>query len=135
MMNTQSTSEITFYSDDRGIRVTNSRLVFGDTTYSMANLTSVAVRRGATNYAILILGLLFALMWLMGSVAGADLVAQIGAVCTALFAGGFILSLVLKKWHLRITSSSGESSPLMSRDKEYISKVVQAIQEAMIHRG
>ncbi len=33
--------EICFYSDDRGVRITNTRAIIGNTTYAMANITSV----------------------------------------------------------------------------------------------
>ncbi len=35
------TTEQTFYSDDKGVRITGTRAIFGSTTYSMANITSV----------------------------------------------------------------------------------------------
>jgi hypothetical protein len=132
---TTQTVETTFYTDDRGIRVTNSRLVFGDTTYSMANLTSVAVKRERVSVAILILFLLSALVWLVGSTTGLSAIAGLGGILTLLFAVGFIVAVALRQWKLTITSSSGESSPIASRDKRYIDKVAQAIQEALIARG
>lgn len=34
-------TEQTFYSDEKGVRITATRAIFGSTTYSMANITSV----------------------------------------------------------------------------------------------
>ena len=35
--------ETTFYSDERGVHITNARAIVGATTYSMANITSVSM--------------------------------------------------------------------------------------------
>jgi hypothetical protein len=132
---TTQTSETTFYTDDQGIRVTNSRLVFGDTTYSMANLTSVAVKRPPTNYGVLIVLLIFVLVWVFGLTSNQPSLSGAGGIGTVVVAVAFFISIALKKWNLTITSSSGESSPISSRDKRYIDKIAQAIQEALIARG
>jgi hypothetical protein len=39
------------------------------------------------------------------------------------------------KWHLRIASASGETTPLQSTDQQWISGIAQAINEAMIHHA
>jgi hypothetical protein len=132
---TTQTAETTFYTDDQGIRVTNSRLVFGDTTYSMANLTSVAVKRPPTNYGVLIVLLIFVLVWVFGLTVNQPSLSGAGGIGTVVVAGAFFISIALKKWNLTITSSSGESSPISSRDKRYIDRIAQAIQEALIARG
>src|SRR5207253_2669348 len=36
-----ASSEVTFYTDQTGIRITNTRAIIGARTYSMANLTTV----------------------------------------------------------------------------------------------
>lgn len=124
-MATTQTTETTFYSDECGIRVTNSRLISGNTTYSMANLSSVAVKQDGINYTILVVGL-------SGNITDLSVAGGVGTlVCLV----AFVISAALRKWNLTITSSSGESSPIRSRNKEYIEKIAQSIQEALIQRG
>ena len=41
-MSTPAPSEISFYADEQGVRVTNTRLIVGSTTYAMGNITSVS---------------------------------------------------------------------------------------------
>ena len=38
-------------------------------------------------------------------------------------------------YHLKITSASGEFTPISSKDERYVEKIVVAINEAMIRRG
>ena len=122
--------ETTFYLDNRGVRVTNARLVVGQTTYAMANLTSVSTR---TNYlwavVALIVGLILVAVGLsLGLGAFGFLV-----VLPLLLVGAFGVARPTR--HLRISTSAGEVSALSSSKKEYIEGVAHALQEAMIHRG
>lgn len=123
-------AETTFYSDDRGIRITNRSLTFGNTTYSMATLSALAVKRERTYYEILVIVILCLLVWLTGFLGGGTKLSIIGGFGTIIFLAAFVISAVLRKWNLTITSSSGESSPIRSRNKEYVESIAQAIQEA-----
>jgi hypothetical protein len=40
-MSTAPQNEVSFYSDDSGVRVTSARFIVGNTTYAMSNITSV----------------------------------------------------------------------------------------------
>jgi hypothetical protein len=126
--------EITFYSDDRGVRITNARLMVPNTTYAMANITSVKTDRVGPKYfgAIVTVVLGLVLLW----VAGTRGLSQAGILGVVLLGTGIAWGVSLKPdYHLRIFSAAGESSALSAKDKAYIEKVVQAIHEAMIHRG
>jgi|GEM_PF-6142544 len=37
--------EITFYSDNKGVRITNTRAIFKNKTYVMANISSISIGR------------------------------------------------------------------------------------------
>jgi Family of unknown function (DUF6232) len=126
--------ETAFYSDDRGIRVTNSLLVFGDTTYSIANLTSVTIERAATNFSLVVLLLLLLLVCILGLVADDTSLSVMGGAGTLIFAVAIVISLALKKWKLTIANSYGEVSPIDSRQKACIEKIARSIQEALIQR-
>ena len=57
------TDERTFYSDETGIQITGTRAIFGNTTYSMANISSVRTsetpaKRGGAIFT-LIIGIIF----------------------------------------------------------------------------
>ncbi|MFQ5664642.1 MAG: DUF6232 family protein [Terriglobia bacterium] len=125
--------EITFYSDGHGVRVTSARLIIGDTTFSLANITSVRKistnpdRRGPLKFMVIAVGVLFLAIALESGVLA------FGAVVM----GG--LGVLWWKgqrpvYELHIASASGETAPLKSDDKNRVEKIVQAINEAMIQR-
>ena len=127
-------TERTYYSDEKGVRITGTRAIFGSTTYSMANITSVktavipAKRSG---------GIWTAIIGLILLITGAN------AEWSWLIIGGIIILLIgaLRVWlakanyHLRISSASGEATALSSNDEKYIDSVTIALNEAMISRG
>ncbi len=126
--------EVTFYSDDQGVRVTNTRLIVDNTTYAMANIASVARTATEPNYTGPLLLIVAGVIIFFAAISGKE-------------SGGWLLGVILALagtlwwrsrkpiYHLRITSASGESNALWSKNKNYVDKVVQAISEAMIHRG
>jgi len=128
------TEEKNFYADDAGVRITNSRLIFGNATYAMANVASV--RTAVTNpsqtgpVVLILIGVLFALIGFTNSSFG---VAVFGIFVGAL--GVLWLNGLRPTFHIRISSSSGEADALSSRHRDYIDRVVQAINEAIISRG
>jgi hypothetical protein len=126
--------ETTFYSDDRGVRITNARLMVPNTTYAMANITSVKTDRIGPKYsgAVLTAVLGFVLVVARPSLGSLNT----GILGVVLLGAGIAWGLSLKPdYHLRISSAAGDSSALSAKDKAYIEKVAQAIHEAMIHRG
>ena len=52
----------TYYSDEKGVRITATRLIIGSKTYAMANITSI---RSHTVYPTLALGVILAVIGLI----------------------------------------------------------------------
>jgi hypothetical protein len=127
-MATPAKGEISFYSDDNGVRVTNSRLIIGTTTYAMLNVTSVMRKAEPPNRVGPIILLLLG-------------VAVLAHHNTAFF--GFLMLVAGVLWlksqktlyHLRIASASGEANAITSTDVLRVDKIVQAVNEAIIGRG
>jgi hypothetical protein len=126
--------ETSYYSDQNGVRVTDKRVIFGSTTYSMANITSVStkVEHPSKMWPILfmVIGGFVALMSLVNKAFGGILV---GGIFGAL--GYFWFRGIKPIWHLRIASASGENTPLQSINQQWIASIAQAINEAIIHRA
>lgn len=119
--------ERTFYQDS-AVTVTQSRFVVSGKTYAMRNISSVHVgkiepsKTGAT--ILLVLGILFCF---------SNDIRALGIVMLVL---GAIWMLLLKnQYAVRISSNSGEANGLVSKDQNYITKIVDAVNDAMIHRG
>jgi len=127
--------EVTFYSDEGGVRVTNSRLIIGPVTYAMLNVTSVSrafTKPNRIGPALLLgIGAICLVASFSGHFESAPFVW--GLVLTGL--GALIWKLQKTKYHLRIASASGEANAVTSVNADQIDKIVQAVNEAMIKRG
>ena len=136
------TEEICFYADDRGVRVTNTRLIYRQTTYMMADLTSVKLETKPVNYVPAILLIIIGIaITVLGVVATSitsinspsPFILTLGA---ASIVGGIVWAILTKtEYTVKITSASGEEEPIRSKDKAYIQGIVNAINEAFIKRG
>lgn len=130
----------TYYSDEKGVRVTATRLIIpkttGSITYAMANITSISIK---PVYPTLPLGIFLGVSGLgilsygiaMNYEEWASTVPLVGVVLLII---GIILA-VRREYHLKVTSAAGEESPLTSKDRKYIDQVAVAINEALIKRG
>ena len=120
-----------FFSDGN-VLVTNTRFVNktedNNKTYAMANISSVSLSEldnKARVYGIIIaiggIALFFFVKW------------WIAAIVIVL---GILLCLVKNKYAVRLISASGvEEESFVSQDEEYIKKIVDSVNEAIIHRG
>jgi len=129
------TSEETLYQD-ANIHVTNMRAMLQGKTYAMANVTSVSMFTQLANRApgvlIAVIGAVFFLMGLPSS----DM-----RGCAFFF--GALLAVVgiayaasqSNVYWVRIGSASGETNALSSRDRDYITRIVNAMNNAIVRRG
>jgi hypothetical protein len=128
-------SENTYYQDG-AVTVTNARAVLAGKTYAMANITSVSMAMRPANrgvgIAVALVGLAIAAC---SAAAGSD--ASVGILFGILALGAGIALAVMAKpsYIVRIGSASGEADGLVSKDKEHIQKIVNAMNEAIIKRG
>lgn len=126
--------EVSYYSDQSGVRVSDKRVIIGSTTYSMANITSVSTKVEHPSMMGPILLIAIGLFLFVSGVAGkSGGPAVIGGIVAAL--GYFWYKGRKPVWHLRIASASGETTPLQSVNGQWISSIAQAINEAIIHRA
>jgi hypothetical protein len=126
--------EVTFYSDDDGVRVTSARLIIGNVTYSMANIASVSADVTKPKPEGPLLAIIAGFFLAVGSMATGN--AGLAIIGVLVILGGIFYWKNLKStWHLKISSSSGESTPLSSENKVRVESISHAIHEAMIHRG
>ena len=117
--------ETTFFEYE-GVRVTNTRFIVEGQTFAMNNITSVKPLEQKPNR--LLPGLLIAI---------GVLPALNGAY------GGLVLSAIGIAWwamqktvyHIMLHTAGGETSALKTFQKEYLQKVVTALNNAIVHRG
>jgi len=128
--------EFSIYQDTN-IHVTNLRAMLQGKTYAMANVTSVSMFTQFGNKAPgIILAVVGGLFLLMGLAAGKDYVG-----CGLVFGGillviGIAIAASAKDiYWVRIGSASGEMNALSSFDRDYIWRIVQAMNDAIVRRG
>ncbi len=118
------------FMDEGGVLVTNARAVINGTMYSMANITSVSIgmipaSRGG--------GIVVAIVGLLIAAASSGGGQAFGAL---LLIGGLVMAITAKAtFMVRLGSSSGEATALSSQDESFVSKVVGALNSAIIARG
>ncbi len=125
--------EVSYYSDQNGVRVSDKRVIIGNTTYSMANITSVSTKVERPSMMGPILMIAIGLFLFVSGISQQSGVALIGAIVAGL--GYFWYRGRKPVWHLQIASASGETTPLHSVNGQWISSIAQAINEAIIHRA
>jgi hypothetical protein len=126
-METQTQNEVTFYND-AGVLVTQARYVTRSKTYAMRNISSVhtyeIVKSKTLPIILIVIGCLMMLAEgprIMGGI--------------LLLIGIAILVLLKNEYAVRISTNSGEANSIVSKDRVYVQKIVNALNEAIIHRG
>lgn len=127
------TEEKTFFHYE-DVSVTNSRFMVGSQTFAMSNITSVqALKQDPKRFwptVVIILGGLYTLGSFAGDQTGSGVVGLI-VVAAAIY------WWIRKKpmYHVMLRTAGGEAKALSSEQKEYIEKVVQALNDAIVTRG
>ncbi len=126
-METQIQNETTFYQDSL-VTVTQSRYVTQSKTYAMRNISSVHIFEIVKSKGKAIVLIIFGLFFLFSK----DIF-WIGLILITL---GIVWFVYIKnEYAVRISTNSGEADSTISKNKEYIQKIVNALNEAIIHRG
>lgn len=126
MEDNQTVQEKIFFKDDN-VAVTQARYIANSKTYAMRNISSVSLFVLKSNYTLeTILVIIGAIVLISGTFIVGAIISVIG-----------LLLIVFKKdeYSVRISTNSGETNSLISKDKDYIQKIVNALNEAIIHRG
>jgi len=128
--------EVVYY-EDQSVTVTSSRAIFGSKTYAMSNVTSVSLWQEPANRSIgcfvFVLGSIVSLFF--GILGGSN--NPFGWIM-------FVLTIVVSvaaansqkpRFFVRVGSASAEANALWAHDRDYIQKIVNAVNTAIIERG
>ena len=117
------------FFDEREVKVTNTRFILpGQKTFAMSGVTAVKTSQIDPNRLVPLLLLVVGLI--VGYNKGVNLI-SFGLVV----AGGVWLYLQKSTYFIVLSTSSGEQQALQDKDLSWISKVVAALNEAIIFRG
>ena len=117
------------FLNDGGVSVSNSRMMYGGQTYAMSGITSVKAFETKPSRKGPIILIAIGILALAG---GKN--AIIGAL---IFLAGGIAWWVSQKseFSVVLTSASGETRAYTSKDGPFVNKIVNAVNEAIVHRG
>jgi len=123
---TYEDKEITSYSDDKGVRITNKRAIFENKSYDLTNILSISLHvedpyRNPAIISFVIGGLLLLFNQWWGVI--------------LLFGGPLIWALSPKKYSIRMFRSSGETDILSIPNKVYVQNIIDKMNEAIKRRG
>jgi hypothetical protein len=119
--------EIIFYQSGP-ISVTQSRFIVENKTFAVRNISSVQIGIIPANRTLGIILIIGGVLLCFAQEARI-----FGIVLTIL--GGIYTYLQKDKYTVRISINSGETDSLWSKDRQFIQKIVNALNEAIIHRG
>ncbi|WP_192822789.1 DUF6232 family protein [Rufibacter sp. LB8] len=124
---TQPQQETVFFQD-ANVTVTQSRFISGGQTFAMRNISSVSNFHIKKSRAGAILLLMLGILMLFSE-------ATRGMGIALALAGGVWLYFTKDSYAVRINSNSAEANGFVAKDRDYIQKILDAVNEAMVFRG
>lgn len=122
---TTALKEEVFYQDEN-VLISHTRMTLGGTTYATANITSVSTYRLKPSRKLEIIMGLIGLAVIFNDF-------FVGLILIGL--AGLIFYMKKTKYIVKLSSNASEKDALRSTNKDYIYKIVEAINNAIIYRG
>ena len=138
-MSEQSQEEVIFEGDSA--KVTTARAILHGKTYAMSNITSVQSAKQDESplipFGVIAFGAILILVsgGILLTDGGLEPLVMLVLGIAAIAGGVALWRRLMPVYIVRIASSSGEADALQSKNKEFIDKVVSAINEAIVRRG
>lgn len=128
------------FLNENSVFVSNCRVVMSGVIYSVSNITSIRKITKPSSQLFAILTMLFGFLGILVSwfsFSEGTGPRAIGLLLSLAVAGGGFLWLRSLKpsHHAFMTSASGETQTLSSKDETLVDKVIRAVSEAIVHRG
>jgi hypothetical protein len=119
-------TEQTFLQEN-GVTVTHARFIVASQTYAMSGITSVAAgeRKPSRVWPVTLI-VIGVIAFMFGSPGAA-------VICVA--AGGVWWYLQKTEYAVLLRTASGEAEALTSKDKGYVTRIVAALNNAIVARG
>lgn len=121
--------------------ISNTKIVLGNTTYSTANITSVAKTYTPANTGCSVILVVLGVFGALGAVASMFTKDVGSGIVLLAFSAGLVALGVFwyrslrPDYHVMLASASGERRGLTSKDQAAIDRVISAVTDAITHRG
>jgi hypothetical protein len=116
-----------------------TRVVIQGTTYALRNITSVSMAKSPSQKMGCVVYLLFIALFPVGLALLAIVMGSLGYFLFFGIPAAFLIGIALwwrsrmkPNYHVCLASATGESHALTSKDQDYIEKVVNSINEAIV---
>jgi len=126
----QQEKQETTFLNEQGVRVTSSRFILPSQTFAMSGITSVQSSIEKPKRLMPAIFIAIGAVLLVGVPKDTW---QFDVFCLAV--GGAWLALQKTIYHVLLHTSSGQAKALSSKDEQWISKVVHALNDSIVHRG
>jgi membrane-bound ClpP family serine protease len=112
------TDEVLYYSDDKGIKITNKQAIFGKKSYELRSINSIRVTKNPKNPKIPILLVVFGTIFIIIDTVRFHIFELFIGIFSFVF--GIIDLLAKPTYMIKLLHTKGEYVPILSRDKERI---------------
>ena len=122
-------AEEKIFLNENNVSVSNARMMCEDQTYAMSGITSVKTyeKKPSKLWAVLMI-----LIGIGSLSSGRD-----NLIVGVIFIAGGVAWIVRAKpdYSVVLRSASGEEKAYTSKDKDFVNKIVSALNDAIVHRG
>lgn len=119
--------------------VSNSRLIFPNKTYALANVSSVSLNQNQPRMAEGVLAVIVGVLVLVWSLSAFVLSSWTGGIVLVLLGVGCIVLgrklCGIQEFVVRLRTAGAETQALTTRNGPFARQVVQAIEQAIVMRG
>jgi hypothetical protein len=120
----------TIFFESGGVKVTNARFIVRAQTYAMSGVTSVKTSVAPPNRGGLLAAVAVGILMTIG-LGGSAKILGLAVAAVAVW----LLTQQKSTYAVFLHSASGEVNALADTDESYINGVVNALNEALVHRG
>lgn len=126
------TEEVTYYSDDEGVKITNREAVFSKKSYEIGTIISIRVTKNPSSSTIPLILIGCGSFFLIISIIRFRFIEFFIGVFSLIFG---IYDLVARPMHMiKLLQAKGEYVPFSSRDKDRVEQIVDALEAAIATR-
>jgi hypothetical protein len=120
----------TVFFEELDVKVTNARLNIGSQMFSLNNITSVDITEDRRT-GLHLLGLIFAVAGIGGLLSNIN--ARDTGTAIGMIIAGIIMLAMPSEYHVLLKTEENEVKVFKHTNKNYIKKIINAINEAMAH--
>ena len=121
--------EVLYYSDDKGVKITNKQAIFGKKSYELRSIISIRVTKNPSSPKIPILFVVGGAIFIIMNIVRFHIIEIFFGIFFLVV--GIIDLLAKPTYMIKLLHTKGEYGPISSRDKERIEQIADALEAAI----